>query len=209
MLAVLALSGCWLDDPHDPDPDRGLVDPFRADRLTTTLGPWPPDEPLSDRERERLRLDYADGRWEWVASSFPDAVRPEDPFEGYVAEEEFLLVFYECLVASGVRATLDPGGGIGWETDSAADAVATYTCEMRSPAEPVAPLSDRQVGYIYDYQVRIQAPCLRGLGYDVPPAPPRAEFVEDWPLVDWSAGGAPPSGALFERSSELCPPLAW
>ncbi|WP_207453152.1 hypothetical protein [Desertivibrio insolitus] len=216
LCAVLASAGCALfDDPRLVDDSgqggQGFADRFERERVELVLGPRPPDEPLTDEERERHRIAEADMRWMEVVASFPDAVRPQDPFEAYVPPgSDIMQVMYECFIASGIDAELHPGGGLSWATPSVDAAVSVWTCEARHPIEPFLELSERQRGYQYDYQVWMQAPCVRATGHDVPDAPSREEYLAAWPNVSWDPlYSGPMASSEYERVHDLCPPLTW
>ncbi|WP_157432157.1 hypothetical protein [Agromyces italicus] len=160
------------------------------------LAPYPePDPPLSEAESETKRLENADARWQRVLASFPDAVRPADPFEAYVTDENRNDVLRACYEAAGlqiekVHAADNADGSpdsIGWTgSGSEAELIAAYACDTAYPTKTTRPApNDTELGWIYDYLTDFYAPCLAANGIEVPEPPEREVWVESYPGFAW------------------------
>ena len=164
------------------------------------LAPYPePDAPLTEAESEAKRLEAADQRWQGVLTSYPDAVRPEVAFEGYVTDENRMEVMRACYEAAGLQVeegrtsgNVDgPPDSIGWSGESEADVIAAYACESAHPTKITSPgPNDAELGWIYDYLTAFYAPCLAANEIAVADPPGRDVWVEAWPGYVWfpSAG---------------------
>ncbi|MFF2372316.1 hypothetical protein [Agromyces sp. NPDC058110] len=157
------------------------------------LAPYPePDPPLTEAESEAKRLEYADAQWQAVLATYPDAVRPADPFAGYLTVEQRQAPLRACLEAAGVPIDvghgLDPDAppSIGWSASTEAEAVEAFTCSQVHPTKITdSPANDAELGWIYDYMVEFFAPCYEANGIDVPPPPGRDVWVETYPGYVW------------------------
>jgi len=159
------------------------------------LAPYPDsDPPLTKAESEAKRLEDADQRWQGVLASYPDAVRPEVAFEGYVTDENRIVVLRACYEAAGLQVdegrtagNLDgPPDSIGWSAAGEADMIAGYACDTAHPTKVANPgPNDAELGWIYDYLTDFYAPCLAANGVMVADPPGREIWVETWPGYVW------------------------
>lgn len=94
--------------------------------------------------------------------------------------------------------------------------IAIYTCQAQYPMDPrlVGYLTDAQVLYMYDYFRDRLAPCLELLGYPVPPAPPRGQYIDAVRLgLFWNPYYGDSSHPITESARDLqaidlrCAPL--
>jgi hypothetical protein len=124
-----------------------------------------------------------------------------------------------CLRAAGLAAreisggfTIDDSG----ELDAAAVSLAQWTCLRQYPVDPrlTGFLSDAQLLYMYDHFSARLAPCIATLGFDVPPSPPRDQYIrlvrdgEVWSPY-FRADGEPvvDTPAQWALVNGRCPPL--
>lgn len=158
------------------------------------FAPWPEGDPFTEADVEAARVAEADRDWQGVLISYPDAVRPEVVFEAYVTDENRVDVMRACFEAAGVpidegRAGPDPDSpvvAIGTTTTTVDQAVAAYSCRVAHPDRRTSgPPNAEQLGWIYDYLTEYYVPCFELNDIAVPPAPPRAEFVANWPNQGW------------------------
>ncbi|WP_157427110.1 hypothetical protein [Agromyces salentinus] len=157
------------------------------------LAPYPdPSPPLTEAESEAKRVADADAQWQGLLSTYPNAVRPPDPFAGYLTEEERKEPLRACLEAAGVAIdegrSLNPDDppSIGWSTSTEAQTIAAFTCSATHPTKITrSGPNDAELGWIYDYMVAFFAPCYEANGIDVPPPPGREVWVETWPGYVW------------------------
>lgn len=176
------------------------------------LGPRPTSEPLSDSEAEQKRIELADSHWATVIAQYPDAVRPEVPFEGYIAPEDHFDTMRSCLeerdveVAIGATAEGEPAGFEIVEP-TMETSVVYYACEVAHPGRPLPEPSDAELGWAYDYLTRFVAPCYEANGYENEPAPPREVWVDAWPGYVWSptTGDLPLDSERQAAIDEACP----
>ena len=164
------------------------------------LAPYPEsDPPLTEAESETKRLEDADQRWLGVLSSYPEAVRPEVTFAGYVTDENRIGELRACYEAAGLqidegRTAGNPDGppdSIGWSGGGEAEVIAGYACDTAHPTKITHPgANDAELGWIYDYLTAFYAPCLAANGIAVPEPPGRDVWVDTWPGYVWfpSAG---------------------
>ncbi|MFE6966264.1 hypothetical protein ACFVAJ_14205 [Agromyces sp. NPDC057679] len=171
------------------------------------LAPYPePDPPLTEAESEAKRLDDADVRWQGVLASYPDAVRPDVAFEGYVTDENRIEVLRACYEAGGLQVdegrtseNIDgPPDSIGWTGGGKAEMIAAFACDTAHPTKITsARPNDAELGWVYDYLTEFYGPCLAANGIEVPEPPGRDVWVEAWPGFVWF-----PSVADNERFME-------
>ena len=215
---ALALAGCASADatageaPPSPEPT-----PLAVTVPMPDLGPVPdPDPPLSEEESEAKRLEAADQRWEWVLATYPDAVRPADPFEAYITDDQRVEVMTDCLEAAGVPiergyATADLTGPVLSAhpmPETEAQAVAGYMCDVAHPVKIVAGFANEaELGWIYDYLTRFTVPCYEANGIENPPPPSREEWVANWPNPGWfpTTGDLPLEPEFEAALAEACP----
>lgn len=183
------------------------------------LAPYPEsDPPLTEAESEALRLEDAERRWQGVLAAYPDAVRPDVAFAGYVTDENRIEVLRACYQAAGLHVeegrtvgnTDGPPDSLGWSSDDEADVIAAFACDTAHPTRITDPGPNAaELGWIYDYLTDFYAPCLEANGVEVPEPPGRDVWVETWPGYIWfpSAGDDPrfweaETGAALQ---EACP----
>jgi hypothetical protein len=80
------------------------------------------------------------------------------------------------------------------------------------PIDPkyTTPLTDQQLGALYDYNLNTLVPCLEAEGYEVPDAPSKTTFIDTFLSDPWypyadAFGSGSYSQAEYYRVSELCP----
>ncbi|MGR0318680.1 hypothetical protein [Agromyces sp. ZXT2-3] len=216
-LTFVALAGCATDTPDTP---AATPDPASETKLVLIpmphLDPVPePAPPLTEDESEAARLADADAQWEALLVTHPDAVRPADPFDTYITEDERVEVRRACYDTAGLqveegRAATDPDGpvvSVSPLTANEAEAIAAWTCEASHPVERTAAgPTDAELGWIYDYLVAYSAPCLAANGFENPPPAPREEWVAKWPDYVWfpGTGTAPIDPNREQAVFELC-----
>ena len=159
------------------------------------LAPYPePDPPLTEAESEAKRLEDADMQWQGVLATYPDAIRPEVVFEGYVTDENRNDVMRACYEAAGLQIdegrtsgnTDGPPDSIGWTGTGEAQVVAGYACDTAHSTKITSPgPNDAELGWIYDYLTDFYGPCLSANGIEVPDPPRRDVWVETWPGYIW------------------------
>lgn len=177
------------------------------------LGPSPAPVPLSDDEVERMRVEQEDASWAAVLITYPNAVRPQVAFEGYVTAADQIEVMSACYTAAGLPLDLARNGrgtvlSVGTSVTTEAEAVSQFSCQAAHPHRPVPPPSHEQLGYIYDYFVRFLVPCYELNGIVNPPPPSREYFVANWPNQGWapSTGSMPLEMEFDAALYEACPP---
>jgi hypothetical protein len=154
--------------------------------------PWPAGDPFTDADVEAARIADADRDWQGVIARFPDAVRPEVAFE-YVTEANRVDVRRACFEAAGLPIEEGRSGSpdgpvvsVNATTTTTAQEVAAYTCRVAHPDKRTSgPPNAEQLGWIYDYLTEYYVPCYAVNDIVVPPAPPREEFVANWPNQGW------------------------
>ncbi|MFC9557985.1 hypothetical protein [Agromyces sp. NPDC056965] len=158
------------------------------------FAPWPASDPFTDADVEAARLAEADRDWQGVLASYPGAVRPEVVFEAYVTDENRVDVMRACYEAAALpidegRTGTDPDSpvdAIGTSTTTVEQAIAAHSCRVAHPNKRTSgPPNAEQLGWIYDYLTEYYVPCFELNDIVVPPAPPRAEFVANWPNQGW------------------------
>jgi hypothetical protein len=215
--ALLLVSGCAgagaEEEPSPTKTESETPTPAAQTYPMPDLGPSPPPVPLTAEQTEQLRLQWRDDAWNTVQFRFPNAVRPDVPFKGYVAEVSRIEVISACYKSVGLL--LDYGKnssgkivGVGTETKTEAEAVSAYACQAAHPVKPTPPPSPEQLGYIYDYLVEFLAPCYAANGIPNPPPPSRDDFIAKWPNQGWypTSGNAPPDAVKDDALDAACPP---
>lgn len=211
-LASCSTSGIPAATPWPvPSTSAESADPPAATIPMPDLGPSPTPVPLTDGARESLRLTAQDAQWQSVVDAYPNAVRPEVKFEGYLASETRVKILSECYESRGVAFAegTDADGnivGLSPSTTNEAETVATYACDAAHPPSPVAPPSPEILGYLYDYLTEFVVPCYEANGVANPEPPAREEFVARWPNQNWFPsleGGQ--AGTSDEAIEEACP----
>ncbi|WP_136708968.1 hypothetical protein [Agromyces sp. H66] len=196
MASVIVLAGCAAPSP-DAGPTATPTEPTSAvvSIEMPDLAPYPEsDPPLTEAQSEAKRLEDADRRWQGVLSAYPDAVRPDVAFAGYVTDENRIEVLRACYQAAGLHVeegrtfgnTDGPPDSIGWSGDGEADVIAAYACDTAHPTKITNPgPNSAELGWIYDYLTDFYAPCLEANGIEVPEPPGRDIWVETWPGYVW------------------------
>jgi hypothetical protein len=215
---ALALTGCATADATATEPSASPEPtPLAVTVPMPDLGPVPePDPPLGEAESEAKRIEAADQRWMWVVASHPEAVRPADPFEAYVTDDQRVEVMTACLEAAGVPIERGYGSpdltgpvlSVTPMPENESQAVAGYVCDVAHPVKVVAGFAnDAELGWIYDYLTRFTVPCYEANGIENPPAPSRDQWVANWPDQGWfPTTGDVPLEAEFEAAlAEACP----
>jgi hypothetical protein len=138
--------------------------------------------PLSQSQVDAIVAHDNDARWAFFFGDRPEVVQPQVARIDYVSPGKSEALYKKCLAHAGVDPEYIYGFGT-YNTDPSGQTqafIAYYTCVAEHPVNPIAIgfLSDAQLGYMYDYYQQRLAPCLRSLGYDVPPAPGRQEFID-------------------------------
>lgn len=154
------------------------------------LGPSPAPVPLSDVDRETLRLANLDAQWQSVVSMFPDAKRPDVEFAAYLSEADRAEKLAPCYTESGIKYSegTDENGtvvGLSPSIIDEASAVAIFLCDAAYPHQLVAPPSPEILGYLYDYFTKFVVPCYEANGITNNPAPTREAFITQWPNQNW------------------------
>jgi len=194
---AMTLSGCVTNDlaEKDESPSQQAV--------LDKLGPFPPDEPWTEADRESALNADADVYWSRVLALYPEAVRPEVTREAEVQADKADSVVSECLDEDGIKieGTLSEFTPI-----TEAENLSWYACSVRFPVVPRPPVSKEQLGYIYDYLTLFVAPCLIDQGSTVDEPPTRDFFVENWPNQNWfPAPSAEPGSTEYATMNEACP----
>lgn len=212
-LSMIGMSACASDSSTDAP--AASPEPTIAEVVTIPmpdLGPRPTSEPLSDAEAEQKRLELADSHWATVIAQYPDAVRPQIEFAGFIAPETHLETMRTCLEASGIEiatAVTADGEPAGFEIvdPTVESSIAYYACDVAHPVRPIAEPSDAELGWAYDYLTRFVAPCYEANGIENEPAPPREEWVAAWPEFVWSpsTGDLPLDPERQAALDEACP----
>jgi hypothetical protein len=188
-LVLLALAGCTFVAPEPtPQPEE----PYSIDQaaVVEALGEVPEGEPMTPERTADFIQRFQDYRWQLVARSYPEAVRP--------------AVTVVDTTGAGASACMSDGQML--EEGSLSD----YVCLAQNPPVPSAALSDDQAGYLYDYWTGFVMPCYHENGYDAEfPPPTRDEFVARWPFQEWSPRPSNLGGeeliAAFAELDALCP----
>ncbi len=197
LAAALALSAC-AGTTVEAEPDATPTPTTTPALVSIPMPDFPPfpanSPPFNEEEFEQERLAQDERLWEGVLASYPDAVRPEIAFAGYVTDENRMDLHRACYEAAGLqvdeaRAASDPDGpvvGVGYSADTAEEAIAGYACHAAHPEKPVRGLNPEQVGWVYDYQTTYYSPCLEANGIVVLPPPERDAYVSSWPQPTWA-----------------------
>lgn len=157
-----------------------------------------PSPAVSTYSSEQVMDEY----WDSIASSYPDAQRPDVNVIRKTTATELTTVLESCMHDSGwpdVKATADGGldsGSIPAGQDQAY-AISLYTCRASYPLEDrfLNPFSSAQINTQYDYLVNEAVPCLERLGYSISPPSSREEFEDRF----FSGGGWDP----FQQVGEV------
>ena len=159
-----------------------------------------------------LLAQYLEQHWKEFSVRHSDVERPEVAVVAVMNAEEYPAQLVSCLHEEGFpEVTLDPLGGIGYE-GSQLDAydLAMYICESRYPIDPryTQPLTDEQLGKLYDYYANELVPCIEREGYTAPEAPTRQYFIDhfsDAPWRPYSEVSDATGESEWYRMNEVCP----
>lgn len=211
-LAVLILSGCTAESTA---PSPGASPTFTAVPYPMPdFGPKPTMPPLTDAEAETQRVVEQDDFWQRrVLDRFPDAVRPEVKFGGYVTDDDWVDIRRDCYTAAGLPFDIGTnpagkGGALSPNVDTESNAVAGYVCDSEHPFRPLAPLDARVLGWYYDYLTEFLAPCYAANGIRNTAPPSREYFIANFPDQGWwpSQGSSPMGTAVDDAIDAACPP---
>ncbi|MEP6478244.1 MAG: hypothetical protein ABJB03_02540 [Rhodoglobus sp.] len=161
----------------------GLAVTFAAALLLAGCAMEPPPVPPGPTDAEIVTMVDNQNEQVWN-SMFPGLPRPDIPVVEYVEGDRWTQAQVDCLVALGLDARAQGGGitvsGIGPSADSSN--LAWYTCsvEYPYPLDQQPFFSDAQLAYEYDFFANRLAPCMRLIGYAVPPAPTKSAFVDGY-----------------------------
>jgi hypothetical protein len=190
----------------EPMPDATVVAYPMPD-----LGPSPAPAVLDPEGTEKLRLEEQDRQWESVTITYPDATRPADPFQQY-RDSIDSVELTDCFAAAGLQVdigtTADGSGrtGISVSPEDESQAISAYECWAAYPSTPIAPMTTEQLDYLYSYLTQYLVPCYEANGVTVPEAPPRDDFVSNWPDQGWfpSTGEARITAEKDQAINETC-----
>jgi hypothetical protein len=172
------------------------------------------EPPAVESPEEKRAVELADGAWELVAASFPDAKRPDIERVRFVSQAEYTGAMYDCLREEGVDVALSIDGD-AFEITSIPEqaestAVSLYTCKVRFPLDQSSgePLDSESIAELYRHYVDELTPCLEREGFVIPPPPSRQTFLEEWPDLDWNPYFFVEDSDLgdFETLRLACPP---
>lgn len=195
-LVALALTACSSDQPAPSPPSSSAEGPAMVAYPMPDLGPSPAPSPMSDAEREQARLDDADRRWATLLLTYPAAVRPEVAFEGYLDVTPMFARIKSCLYDHGVPVDegTDAMSGelvsVSGIPSTQQQAIDDFACVTATPFTPAPPVNAEQLAYLYDYLTQYIVPCYEANGVtDIPAAPTKQFFVDNWPNQNWFPSG--------------------
>jgi hypothetical protein len=168
--------------------------------------------PMSDQEFEtQAALDLEINRVQYLEPF--GLAAPQVTRVHFIDGDAWVQVMAECLTAAGFPTAGD-GDGINSTPPRGQEEawnLAAYVCSAEYPIDPhqTRPLSDGQIGHIYDYLLTTAEPCLRAHGAVGLPDPPTRQYYIDhygaedpWPLY-WELANQPGDG--WEAINEACP----
>lgn len=218
VVALLLLTGCTFatDGAEPPDPAVAAPAPDFMIAVVDRLGPVPPRPEYTPLEEEQARIQHVEAEWAQLLVQYPAAERTAVELERYVdSVDELSTAQMACLAElgfetvpghttdgkiAGFEFVIDPG-------QEQATAVASWQCSTRFAFRPSPPLTEQELGYLYDYFVEFQVPCLEAEGQHQVPAPTREFFIEEWPRQEWWP--RPSVGAIdteeWDRLEGACP----
>lgn len=214
IVGVLLLAGC----AGGAQPGGAAPEPIDTDAVfepvafpEPDIGPWPETPAPSDTEREALRLAEQDASWERVVTYNPEAVRPADPFERYLADDREWQPVAACLDEMGVPYTLstfengEVAGAAVSSMDDELHAVGEFTCRARFAPEPYLPPTDDQKGWLYDRWAQFVVPCYEANGLEQSEGVSREEWIATWPNHAWHLDVSSVDWDTADRISAACP----
>lgn len=139
---------------------------------------------MTDEERIAFRDEL-------LAEDFGDLENLEEPSttEFIKDHSEHSALIAECLQEAGWPAVAVPGGGITYEPGIPAEQrdeqrADYYYCEKRYFLDPalLQPMTDDQLGVLYDYWVEYFIPCMEAHGYtiDIDDRPSREAYIDQF-----------------------------
>jgi hypothetical protein len=218
IVLVLALTGCSAASgaPASRTPTPSAT-PLAVSVPTPDLGPSPQPTALSDAQAEQLRLAQRETSWQGVLAQYPNAVRPDVPFDGYLVQADEMTVMSACYKEHSVPVGYgypigakkgDPPTSVGGEANNEQQAIGLYFCGAEHPGRPTAPLRPDQLAWMYDYMTEFLVPCYEAKGITVPPAPSKQAFVSTWPNQNWfPSPGMTANPDKDAAIAKACPPL--
>lgn len=198
LIATVLLGGCTSTE----SPPAGQA--VSRQEILDQLGPFPEDTAWSSAEREQALNDADDAYWSRVAALHPNAVRPSVARVAESSEEDAESTLATCLTDGGV--SLEGTTAREFTPITEAENLTWYTCKVRYPALPRPPISEEQLGYLYDYLTLFVAPCLAERGSEQPTPPTRKDFIENWPNQNWFPTSTKEIGSAEQTADyEACP----
>lgn len=195
----------------------GTPTPLAVSVPMPDLGPSPQPASLTPQQTEALRVQARDAAWQSVLTQYPDAVRPDVPFDGYLDQADEMRVMSACFTQHGVPLGYsypvgakkgDPPTGVGGEATDEQQSIGLYWCTVEHPGKPSSPPNAAQLSWMYDYLTRFIVPCYRANGITVPAAPSKQDFVSKWPHQNWfPSPGMSADAARDAAVQKACPPL--
>jgi hypothetical protein len=174
----------------------------------TTMTPTPTSS-------ESAVATQTDSAWEELSAKYPDLTRPDVGVIELMSFDDWAPRIAQCLQAQGfLTVTATPAHGVEWRDIPPAQAepfaLAKYVCESQYPHDPKydLPLTDPQLGKLYDYYVEVEAPCLQAMGVDTGEPPSRETFIANYyGSGSWAPFDAVPSSGIVSISDAeaACP----
>lgn len=196
LFLLAALTGCAADVGGE---NVGIAQGAEAraqdpETVGRSLADWVPDVPLA-HEVQMSKADKLLARVKALQAEADTAGIVDPPRVGlvrWIKPEEFATTHVRCLNDAGFDvAVTDDGTGINSETIPAAQTsaleMAMYTCSAQYSVDPrySLPLSESQLGLMYDYMVESYIPCVEGLGHQLSDPPSKDVYIGSPPLERW------------------------
>lgn len=195
---ILLLSGCAA--PAGPS-------------LAATADP-PAAPPMSRESREALlTADAAEAR-ESLLGRFPDTSLPAVSLVRAVAPSEWASTIATCMTVEGFASNVE-GNAVSTTPFPAAQeeahAIATYTCRVSYPIDPVyrQPYGTEEIDYLYGYLTTDLTSCLAAAGYTTEAPPSRGTFADGLSNgFEWSPFDTVrvTGDRAFAELLQICPP---
>lgn len=167
--------------------------------------PYPEPDRLTAAELDALTAAQTAQARDRLLQDEPGIDVPEVVRERFVSLSEVSQVMADCLTAEGSPTVVTKDG---WEsdgdiTDTRAWHLATYTCAVRYPRDPVydKPWNEEQLNYLYWYFVDVATPCLEPFA-EISAPPSVDEFIAEYPDT-WNPFEQ--AGAAGLAVTEQCP----
>ncbi len=173
--------------------------------------------PAVDTGIDPLLAESLEASWTEFSARYPDVSRPDVEVVRIMDAQARPAQLVDCLHEEGFpEAALDPDGGIAYEgSQLPAYDLAMYVCGARYPIDPkyLQPLTDEQLGALYDYYANELVPCIEAEGYSAPEAPTRQYFIEHYDEGAWlvysDVSDATSSEAEWYRMNDVCPQITY